>query len=60
MKKITKEFYQKIARNGGIYDTKAYRYVINSPTEVQRIRIEYLDTVGALPHAGNWEHLVVE
>lgn len=60
MKTITKDFYNKIARECGIYDTKTYRYVIATPTEVKRIRVEYLDTTEALPQAGNWERLAVK
>lgn len=57
MKTITKDFYNKIAHEGGIYDTKTYRYVIESPTEIKRLRVEYLDTTAAYT---GWELLTVK
>ena len=45
---MTREFMEKVKEHG-IYDTRAYRYVYNSMTDrIQRIRIEYLDSVKAL------------
>lgn len=55
MKTISKEFYSKIVKTGcGILDTKTYRYVIDGPCEVKRIKIEYLDTTESLVKS-NWE-----
>ena len=46
---MTVEFYGKIERNGGIYDTKKYRYCIDSATgNVKRIELDALDTTAAL------------
>ena len=59
-KTITKEFYNKIAREQGILDTKTYRYVIINQSTVERIRLEYLDTTAALRSEGNWETLTVK
>lgn len=59
-KTITKEFYNKIAREQGILDTKTYRYVIINQSTVERIRREYLDTTAALRSEGNWETLTVK
>jgi hypothetical protein len=40
--------YDKIARAGGIYDTKKYRYIIDLSTgDIKRIPLEYLDTTSA-------------
>lgn len=45
--------YDKIARAGGIYDTKKYRYIIDTKTgDIKRIRIELLDTTAA---RDSWE-----
>lgn len=47
--------YAKIAQNGGIYDTKNYRYVIDTVTdEIKRTRIENLDTT-AMYDRNVWE-----
>lgn len=59
-KTITKEFYNKIAREQGILDTKTYRYVIINQSTVERICREYLDTTAALRSEGNWETLTVK
>ena len=41
--------YEKIARNGGIYDTAKYRYIIDTTTgEVKRTLISNLDTTAML------------
>lgn len=56
---IKKEFYNKIARSGGVLDHGAYRYWIESPTEVKRIRREYLDTTAALDKT-NWVIMAVK
>lgn len=40
--------YNKIAREGGIYDTKKYRYAIDTSTgDIKRIPLNKLDTVSA-------------
>lgn len=67
MKSITKEFLKKIQRNGGILETKQYRYAIvawqNPETGVWSDRVERisLDCVGttAMLDKGNWEVVAV-
>lgn len=59
-KTITKEFYNKIAREQGVLDTKTYRYAIINQSTVERIRREHLDTTAALRSEGNWETLTVK
>lgn len=45
---MRREFVEKV-RDHRIYDTRNYRYVYDQMTgRIQRIRIEYLDTVKAL------------
>jgi len=53
---MTREFMEKVKEHR-IYDTRAYRYVYDSTTDrIQRIRIEYLDTVKALDPE-EWEEV---
>ena len=40
--------YEKIAREGGAYDTKKYRYVIDAPGEIKRCLLSDLDTTAML------------
>lgn len=41
--------YDKIARNGGIYDTAKYRYIIDTTTgEIKRTLISNLGTTAML------------
>lgn len=41
--------YDKIANEGGVYDTKKYRYVIDPCTkDIKRLPLVYLDTTTAL------------
>lgn len=54
---MTREFREKVKEHR-IYDTGANRYVYDSMTDrIQRIRIEYLDTVKALDPE-EWEAVV--
>lgn len=48
MKKVTKDFAEKIARAGGVYDTKKYRYIIDGNGTIKRTLIENLDTTAML------------
>ena len=53
---MKREFVLKV-RDHRIYGTRAYRYVYDSTTDrIQRIRIEYLDTVKALDPE-EWEEV---
>ena len=52
-----KQLYYKIAKNGGIYDGKKYRYDIDTSAGiVRRIELEKLDTTAALKK-GAWKTL---
>lgn len=53
---MTREFMEKVKEHR-IYDTRVYRCVYDSTTDrIQRIRIEYLDTVKALDPE-EWEEV---
>lgn len=40
--------FDKIVRAGGVYDTKKYRYIIDTSTkEIKRIPLDKLDTAAA-------------
>ena len=55
MKSVNIDFINRIERNGGILDTRKYRYIIDTMTgECKRIKLVYLDTTAALDK-NNWE-----
>ena len=46
----------KIVRNGGSYDTKKYRYVVDATGVVKRCRLDYLGTsVMYILHYEAWQ-----
>lgn len=57
MKTITKEFICKIIANGGILDTKKYRYVAFDYETAKRMPVNYLDTTAAIGY--EWEIVTV-
>lgn len=45
---ISADFFAKVANNGGILDTKNYRYALwTDSAEVERLPVKYLDTTAA-------------
>ena len=58
MTTITGEFVKKIIAEGGILDTKNYRYVADDYTTVRRMPIEYIGTTAAID--AEWESVTVK
>lgn len=52
MKEIN--LYSKILHNGGVYDTKNYRYRINRNGNIERCKLEYIGVIVPL-HFEAWQ-----
>lgn len=50
------DIIDKVVHNGGVYETKKYRYVIGDDGELKRCRLDYLGTdVMYISHYDAWQ-----
>lgn len=49
--------WKKIAKNGGAYDTRKYRYIIDNNGDIKRTELINLDTTAML-RPDVWEYLI--